>query len=75
MTNNKPEKLVDIRVYGVGGGGSNAVTRMYNEDNSTVEYFIINTDTFQAFFIGKPYLSIFLLNFMYHIDSWLMSSS
>lgn len=44
MTNNKPEKLVDIRVYGVGGGGSNAVTRMYNEDNSTVEYFIINTD-------------------------------
>lgn len=38
------EKLVDIRVFGVGGGGSNAVTRMYNTDNSTVEYYIINTD-------------------------------
>ena len=40
----KENKLVDIRVFGVGGGGCNAVTRMYDPKLSTVEYFILNTD-------------------------------
>ena len=44
MTTNNNEKLVDIRVFGVGGGGSNAVIRMVLEEDSAVEYHIINTD-------------------------------
>jgi cell division protein FtsZ len=33
-----------IRVIGVGGGGCNAVTRMYNEGVSGVEFYLLNTD-------------------------------
>ena len=33
-----------IKVVGVGGGGSNAVSRMYRERMSSVEYLVINTD-------------------------------
>jgi cell division protein FtsZ len=33
-----------IRVFGVGGGGSNAVTRMLEEGLSGVEFMVINTD-------------------------------
>ncbi len=33
-----------IKVIGVGGGGSNAVTRMLNDGLSSVEFYIINTD-------------------------------
>jgi cell division protein FtsZ len=33
-----------IKVVGVGGGGSNAVTRMLHEGLSGVEYYILNTD-------------------------------
>jgi cell division protein FtsZ len=33
-----------IRVFGVGGGGSNAVARMLNEGLSGVEFCVINTD-------------------------------
>lgn len=38
------KKLVDIRVFGIGGGGCNAVTRMFDPNLSTVEYYILNTD-------------------------------
>ncbi|MFQ5860752.1 MAG: cell division protein FtsZ [Dehalococcoidia bacterium] len=34
-----------IKVLGVGGGGSNAVNRMYKERVPGVEYVVINTDT------------------------------
>ena len=33
-----------IKVVGVGGGGSNAVTRMYRDRIPEVDYFIVNTD-------------------------------
>ncbi len=33
-----------IKVVGVGGGGSNAVTRMLHEGLSGIEYYILNTD-------------------------------
>ena len=33
-----------IRVFGVGGGGSNAVARMLNEGLSGVEFCVLNTD-------------------------------
>ncbi len=34
-----------IKVIGVGGGGSNAVTRMVNEGMSGVEFYALNTDS------------------------------
>ena len=34
-----------IKVLGVGGGGSNAVSRMFKEKIPKVEYLIFNTDT------------------------------
>src|SRR5271154_591515 len=34
-----------IKVIGIGGGGSNAVGRMYEEGLSGVEFFVMNTDT------------------------------
>ena len=34
-----------IKVVGVGGGGSNAVSRMYRERVPGVEYIVINTDS------------------------------
>ena len=33
-----------IKVFGVGGGGSNAVARMYQEGIQDVELYIVNTD-------------------------------
>ena len=33
-----------IKVIGVGGGGSNAVTRMMSEGLTGVEFYVINTD-------------------------------
>ena len=33
-----------IKVIGVGGGGSNAVARMYEEGLDGVEFYIMNTD-------------------------------
>src|SRR5258707_769849 len=34
-----------IRVFGVGGGGSNAVARMLSEGMSGVEFCVMNTDS------------------------------
>ena len=35
--------MARIKVIGVGGGGSNAVSRMFRERVPSVEYMIINT--------------------------------
>ncbi|MBM3924801.1 MAG: cell division protein FtsZ [SAR202 cluster bacterium] len=40
----KPYGSPIIRVLGVGGGGSNAVNRMYKDKLPGVDYFVINTD-------------------------------
>ena len=46
MEPNKSEEVGNIRikVVGVGGGGSNAVSRMYRERIPGVEYMVMNTD-------------------------------
>ena len=43
-TNNRKLGSPVIKVLGVGGGGCNAVTRMYKDRLSGVEYYGINTD-------------------------------
>ena len=40
----EPEPRTRIKVFGVGGGGSNAVARMLNEGLTGVEYCVLNTD-------------------------------
>ena len=46
METKKPEEVGNIRikVIGVGGGGSNAVSRMYRERIAGVDYMVMNTD-------------------------------
>ena len=39
------ETVAHIKVVGVGGGGSNAVSRMYRERIPGVEYIVVNTDS------------------------------
>jgi len=39
------ETVARIKVVGVGGGGSNAVSRMFREPMPGVEYIIVNTDS------------------------------
>ena len=39
----------NIKVVGVGGGGSNAVSRMYKDKLPVVEYFSVNTDAQHLF--------------------------
>ena len=39
------ENIARIKVVGVGGGGSNAVSRMYKERIPGVEYIVVNTDS------------------------------
>ena len=41
----EPDGITRIRVVGVGGGGSNAVSRMFHERITGIEYQIANTDT------------------------------
>ena len=38
-----------IKVVGIGGGGCNAISRMYKEKLSAVEYYAINTDSQHLF--------------------------
>lgn len=38
-------KGVRIKVVGIGGGGSNAVSRMYEEGLDGVEFYVMNTDS------------------------------
>ena len=39
----------NIKVMGIGGGGSNAVSRMYKDKLPVVEYFAVNTDAQHLF--------------------------
>ena len=39
-----PERVAKMRVVGVGGGGSNAVNRMYTSEMMGVEFIVMNTD-------------------------------
>lgn len=40
----EPEKMANIKVIGVGGGGSNAVGRMMSSSMGGVEFIVVNTD-------------------------------
>ena len=40
----EPAPRTKIRVFGVGGGGCNAVARMFNDGMSGVEFCVLNTD-------------------------------
>ena len=44
MLDNDFEKIVSIKVAGVGGGGGNAVNRMINSGLQSVEFLSVNTD-------------------------------
>jgi cell division protein FtsZ len=44
MMEEEPAPRTKIRVFGVGGGGGNAVARMLNEGLSGVEFCVLNTD-------------------------------
>ena len=43
-----------IKVFGVGGGGSNAVSRMYKDKLPVVEYWAVNTDAQHLFRCDVP---------------------
>ena len=45
INNREPSHGAKIKVVGVGGGGSNAVARMYRERIPGIEYMVVNTDT------------------------------
>lgn len=47
------DKVVGIKVVGVGGGGGNAVNRMVNSGIQSVDFIAINTDN-QALYFSKP---------------------
>lgn len=38
------ESVAKIKVFGIGGGGNNAVNRMYNTELEGVEFYVANTD-------------------------------
>ena len=44
VSNTHPDSAARIKVVGIGGGGSNAVSRMYRERVPGVEYMVVNTD-------------------------------
>lgn len=44
MLDNEFEKIVMIKVVGVGGGGGNAINRMINAGMKSVEFVAVNTD-------------------------------
>lgn len=45
VVNTHVENAANIKVIGVGGGGSNAVSRMFRERLPGIEYMVVNTDT------------------------------
>src|SRR5258708_19673544 len=53
MGNHLVEGFAQIRVIGVGGGGSNAVNRMIQSNMVGIEFIAVNTDP-QAFFLTHP---------------------
>ncbi|MCI0812961.1 MAG: cell division protein FtsZ, partial [Chloroflexi bacterium] len=44
VSNREVDGMARIKVIGVGGGGSNAVSRMFRERVPSVEYMVVNTD-------------------------------
>ena len=44
VNNREPNTSARIKVIGVGGGGSNAVSRMFRDRMPGIEYLILNTD-------------------------------
>ena len=44
VNNRELDGMARIKVIGVGGGGSNAVSRMFRERVPSVEYMVVNTD-------------------------------
>ncbi len=52
MGNHQMEGFAQIRVIGVGGGGSNAVNRMIQANMSGIEFIAINTDS-QALLLNE----------------------
>ena len=44
MDNLKIDPIAKIKVFGVGGGGNNAVNRMIEEGVQSVEFYVLNTD-------------------------------
>ena len=42
--NLKIDPIAKIKVFGVGGGGNNAVNRMIEEGVQGVEFYVVNTD-------------------------------
>jgi len=51
------ENFAQIKVIGVGGGGSNAVNRMINEGLGGVEFITVNTDA-QALMLSKAKMRV-----------------
>lgn len=49
-----PGRVANIKVIGVGGGGSNAVNRMIDSDVGGVEFWSINTDAQALTLAGAP---------------------
>ena len=45
VNNSEHNTAASIKVVGVGGGGSNAVSRMFKERIPGIEYMVVNTDT------------------------------
>jgi cell division protein FtsZ len=45
VNDREPHSGARIKVVGVGGGGSNAVSRMFREHLPGIEYMVVNTDT------------------------------
>ena len=45
VNNTERDGFTNIKVVGVGGGGSNAVSRMFRERITGIEYQVVNTDT------------------------------
>ena len=44
MSNQFEERVVKIKVIGVGGGGGNAVNHMYKQGIEGVDFIVCNTD-------------------------------
>ena len=48
------ENFAQIKVIGVGGGGSNAINRMIQSELRGVEYYVVNTDAQALLYSEAP---------------------
>ena len=44
ISNNNNDSMVKIKVFGVGGGGTNAVSRMIIDKVENIQPYLINTE-------------------------------